>query len=144
MKERNKKVASGVAVLLLLWEQFSYSTEMQQTLIFWPLRLLVLRAVAMLCPVCLCAVEDGRHGRPDLRREGVSWYSGRYPVVVEVWMSSWWNDRGHIGLGRGFRASVDCAQSRPSHRWERVPQLGGPCRLPSCQRVTHVPRARRK
>jgi hypothetical protein len=47
-------------------------------LLFWPLRLLVLRAVAMLYPVCLCAVEDGRHGQPDLRREGVRWYSGRY------------------------------------------------------------------
>jgi hypothetical protein len=47
----------------------------------------VLRAVAMLYPVCLCAIEDGQHGRP---REGVRWYSGRYPrrcrgmVVVVV------------------------------------------------------------
>jgi hypothetical protein len=64
---------------------------MQQALIFWPLRLLVLRVVATLRPVRLCAVEDGRHGRPDLHREGVRWYSGRYPrrcrgmdvVVVE-------------------------------------------------------------
>jgi hypothetical protein len=60
-------------------------------LLFWPLRLLVLRIVVMLCPMCLCAVEDERHGRPDLRIEGVRWYSGRYPrrcrgmdvVVVE-------------------------------------------------------------
>jgi hypothetical protein len=52
---------------------------MQQALIFWPLRLLVLRDVAMLCHVCLCAVEDGRYGRLDLHREGVRWYSGRYP-----------------------------------------------------------------
>jgi hypothetical protein len=59
MKERNKKVASGVAVFLLIWwEQCSYSAEMQQALIFWPLHLLVLHAVAMLCPMCLCAVED--------------------------------------------------------------------------------------
>jgi hypothetical protein len=80
IKERNKKVASGVAVFLLIrWEQFSCSAEMQQTLIFWPLRLLVLRAVAMRCPMCLCAVEDGRYGRLDLRREGVRWYSGCYP-----------------------------------------------------------------
>jgi hypothetical protein len=64
---------------------------MQQALIFWPLHLLVLCAMAMLCPVCLCAIEDGQHGHPDLRREGVRWYSGRYPhrcggidvVVVE-------------------------------------------------------------
>jgi hypothetical protein len=64
---------------------------MQQALIFWPLRLLVLRAMATLCPVRLYAVEDGRYGRPDLRREGVRWYSGHYPhccrgmgvVVVE-------------------------------------------------------------
>jgi glucan phosphoethanolaminetransferase (alkaline phosphatase superfamily) len=59
MKERNKKVASGVAVFLLIWwEQCSYSVEMQQALIFWPLRLLVLRVVAMLCPMCLYAIED--------------------------------------------------------------------------------------
>jgi hypothetical protein len=31
------------------------------------------------------------------------------PIAVEVWMSSWWNDRGHVGLGRGSRAPVDCA-----------------------------------
>jgi hypothetical protein len=59
MKERNKKVASGMVVFLLIWwEQFSNSTEMQQSLIFWPLRLLVLHAMAMRCLVCLCAVED--------------------------------------------------------------------------------------
>jgi hypothetical protein len=92
MKEKNQNVASGLAVFLFIrWEQFSYSTEIQQALLFWPLHLLVLRAVAMPCPVRLYAVEDGRHGRPDLRREGVRWYSGRYPrrcrgmdvVVVE-------------------------------------------------------------
>jgi hypothetical protein len=80
MKEKNKKVASGMAIFLLIrWEQFSYSTEMQQALLFWPLCLLVLRAVAMPCLVCLYAVEDGRHGRPYLHREGVRWYSGCYP-----------------------------------------------------------------
>jgi hypothetical protein len=62
------------------------------------------------------------------------------PVAVEVWMSSWWNDRGHIGLGRGFRAPVDCARSRPSHRQGRVPWLGGSRGSPSCQRVPRVPR----
>jgi hypothetical protein len=52
---------------------------MQQALIFWPLCLLVLRAVATLCPVSLYVVEDGRYGCPDLHRQGVRWYSGRYP-----------------------------------------------------------------
>jgi hypothetical protein len=60
MKERNKKVASGMTVFLLIWwEQFSCSVEMQQALIFWPLHLLVLRSMAMLCPMCLCAIKDG-------------------------------------------------------------------------------------
>jgi hypothetical protein len=31
------------------------------------------------------------------------------PVAVEVWMSWWWIDRGHVGLGRGSHAAVDCA-----------------------------------
>jgi hypothetical protein len=48
------------------------------------------------------------------------------PVAIEVWMSSWWNDRGHIGSGRGSYALVNCARSRPSHRQERVPRLGVP------------------
>jgi hypothetical protein len=35
MKERNKKVASDVAVFLLIrWEQFPSSVEMQQALFF--------------------------------------------------------------------------------------------------------------
>jgi hypothetical protein len=74
------KVASGVAVFLVIrWEQFSCSTEMQHALIFWPLHLLVLRAMAMPCPVRLCAIEDRRHGFPNLCREGVRWYNDRYP-----------------------------------------------------------------
>jgi hypothetical protein len=48
------------------------------------------------------------------------------PIAVEVWTLSWWNDRGHVGSGRGSRAPVGCAWSRPSHRWERVPRLGVP------------------
>jgi hypothetical protein len=48
------------------------------------------------------------------------------PVAVEVWMSSWWNDRDHIGSKHGSRAPVDYAWSCSSHRWERVPRLGGP------------------
>jgi hypothetical protein len=39
------------------------------------------------------------------------------PATVEVWMSSWENDRGHIESGHGFGAPVDCAWSRPSRRW---------------------------
>jgi hypothetical protein len=66
------------------------------------------------------------------------------PVAVEVWMSSWWNDWGHVELGRGSHASVDCARSRLSYQWEWVPRLEGPRGSPSCQRVTCVPRARRK
>jgi hypothetical protein len=48
------------------------------------------------------------------------------PVAVEVWVSSWWNDWGHVGSGCGSRALIDCARSRPSHRWKGVPWLGGP------------------
>jgi hypothetical protein len=48
------------------------------------------------------------------------------PVAVEVWMSPWWNDRGHVGSGRGSRTPVDCDRSRPSHQRERVPRLGPP------------------
>jgi hypothetical protein len=43
------------------------------------------------------------------------------PVTIEVWMSSWWNDRGLVESGRGSRAPVDYAWSRPSYWWERVP-----------------------
>jgi hypothetical protein len=60
MKEKNEKVALGVAVFLLIWwQQFSCGAETQQVLICWPLHLLVPRAVAMLCPMCFYAVEDG-------------------------------------------------------------------------------------
>jgi hypothetical protein len=49
MKERQKKVASGVAVLLLIWwEQFPCSVETCGALIFWPLHPLVRHAMAML------------------------------------------------------------------------------------------------
>jgi hypothetical protein len=73
-------VASGAAVFLLIrWEQFLYSVEIQWALIFWPLHPLVQYAVAMLCPVCFCAVKDGWYGHLDSHREGVRWYSYRYP-----------------------------------------------------------------
>jgi hypothetical protein len=64
------------------------------------------------------------------------------PIAVEVWMSWWWNDRGHVESGRDSRAPVDCARSCLSHQWERVPRLGGSRGSPSCQRVTRVPRGR--
>jgi hypothetical protein len=48
-----------------------------------------------------------------------------------------WNDRGHVGSGRGSCVPVDCARSRPSHRWERVSRLGPP-RAPCLARGLHV------
>jgi hypothetical protein len=82
VKEKNKKVASGAAVFLFFqWEQFLCSAEMQQTLIFWPLHPLVQHIVAMICPVRVCAAEDGRYGRPNSRRERVRWYSCCYPSL---------------------------------------------------------------
>jgi hypothetical protein len=112
-------------------------------LIFWPLHLLVQHAVAMLRPVCFYAVKDGRCVHPDLRREGVMWYSCRYPVVVEVWTLSWWNDRSHVGLEHGFHAPVHCARSCPSHWWEWAPWWGPRSSSP-CQRVLRVPWMRGK
>jgi hypothetical protein len=122
---------------------FPCSAEMQHALIFWLLHPLAQYVVGMLRPVCFCAVEDGRYGRPDLRREGSSCIVAVIPVAVEVWMSSWWNDRGHVGSERGSRAPVHCARSRLSHRREWVPWLG-PRSSPSFQRAPRVPRARRK
>jgi hypothetical protein len=46
------------------------------------------------------------------------------PIAVEVWMSLWWNDQGHVGSGHGSRAPIDYARSRPSYRRERMPRLG--------------------
>jgi hypothetical protein len=58
---------------------FPYSAEMQWVLIFWPLHPLAQRVVAILRPMCLCAIEDGRYGHPNLHRDGGRGYSGRYP-----------------------------------------------------------------
>jgi hypothetical protein len=55
----------------------------------------------MLWLVCFRTIRDGRCVCPDLRREGVRQNSCHHPVAVEVWISSWWNDRGHIGSERG-------------------------------------------
>jgi hypothetical protein len=48
------------------------------------------------------------------------------PIAIELWMSSWWNDQGHVESGCGSHAPVDYARSCPSHRWEWVPRLGVP------------------
>jgi hypothetical protein len=117
---------------------------MQLTLIFWPLRPLVLHDVATLHPVCLCAIEDGWYGRPDLRRERVRCYSGRYPcryrgtdVIMVEWPGSCW-----------VRAWFPCSCSLCMVTF--VPSagvgaaVGGPHGSPSCQRAPRVPRARQK
>jgi hypothetical protein len=95
---------------------FPYSAEMQWALIFWPLHPLVQHAMAMFHPVCLCAIDDGWYVHPDLRREGVRGYSCCYPITIEVWMLSLWNDRSHVGSERGSHFHVHCARSCPSHR----------------------------
>jgi hypothetical protein len=43
------------------------------------------------------------------------------PVAIEVWVPSWWNNRGRVGSERGSYAPVHCAQSCPPHRREWVP-----------------------
>jgi hypothetical protein len=63
---------------------FSYSVEMQQALIFWSLHPLVQLAVTMLRPMGFCAVEDGRYGWLDLRREGVGGIVAVTPIAVEA------------------------------------------------------------
>jgi hypothetical protein len=76
---------------------FPCSIEMQWALIFWPLHPLVQHVVAMLRPVCFCAVQDEQYMHPDSCREGGRWYSCRYPrrckgmdVVVVKWSGSCW------------------------------------------------------
>jgi hypothetical protein len=71
-KEKNKKGGLGCGRLPpYSVEIVPCNAEMQWALIFWPLHPLVQHTVAMLRPVCFCAVVDGRYMRPDLRREGV-------------------------------------------------------------------------
>jgi hypothetical protein len=31
------------------------------------------------------------------------------PIAVEVWMSSWWNNPGHVGSEHGSHAPIHCA-----------------------------------
>jgi hypothetical protein len=97
---------------------FPCSAKMQWALIFWPLHLLVQYVVVMLRPVCFHAIEDGWYRPLDSHREGVGGIVVVTPVAVEVWMLSWWNDRGRVGLERGSHGPVHCARSCPSHRWE--------------------------
>jgi hypothetical protein len=65
------------------------------------------------------------------------------PVVVEVWMPSWWNDRVMLGLGvvpvllLTMHGHVSPIGRSGCHGW-------GPRGSPSCERAPHVPRARRK
>jgi hypothetical protein len=69
---------------------FPYSAEMLRSLSFWPLRLLVQRAVAMLRPMCGYTVEDEGCVRPNLRRErGLGSTIVITPVAIEVRTSSW-------------------------------------------------------
>jgi hypothetical protein len=68
MKEKNKKVASGAAIFLLIrHEQFTLKCRdtMGVELLASP------STVAMLHPVCFCTIKDGWHVCLDLPREGV-------------------------------------------------------------------------
>jgi hypothetical protein len=107
MKEKNQKMASGVAVFLLIqWEQFSYSAEIQQALLFC----LSICWCCMLWPcLVLCASVPLRTGDMGTRiciERGLGGIVVITPIAVEVWLSSWWNDRGHVGSGHGSCASV--------------------------------------
>jgi hypothetical protein len=100
-------------------------------LIFWPLLPLVQHVVAMLRPVCFCAIEDGRYMCPDLRREGVGGIAAVTPIDVEVWISWWWNDRGHIWIRARFSCSCSLCtvMSVPSVR------MGAAVRTPVAPRL---------
>jgi hypothetical protein len=88
----------------------------------------------------LCASvpsKTGRTGAWICVERGFRWYGGHYPIAVEIWMPSRWNDRGHVGSGSGSRAPIDCARSRLSHQQEWVPRLGAP-RAPRLARGLHA------
>jgi hypothetical protein len=103
-----------------------YSAGTSRLLSFWPLRLLVQRAMAMSRPVCPCVIEDRMYVRPDLGGEGVGGTVAVPPVAIAVWSWWWWNDQGHVGSEHGYRAPVRCARSCPSHRRGWAPQGGPP------------------
>jgi hypothetical protein len=95
MEEKNKKRWPRVRPYSFLFGVSSLpcSAETQWALSFWPLRPLVRRVVAMLRPMCFCTVEDGRLMCLNLQELG-----GIVPVtsvVLDAWMSSWWNNRSH-------------------------------------------------
>jgi hypothetical protein len=52
---------------------------------------------------------------PNLCREGVGGIVVVTPITIEVWMSSWWNDRGDVGSERGSHIPIHCARSCPSY-----------------------------
>jgi hypothetical protein len=94
----------------------------------------------------LCAFMPSRTGGTGARicvERGVGGIVVVTLVTVEVWMSWWWNDRGHVGSGRGSRALVHYARSRPSHRREWVSWLGAPM-APRLSRGLHVSLGRGK
>jgi hypothetical protein len=62
--------------------------------------------------------------RSDLHREGLGGIVVVAPVAIVVWMSSWWNDRGHVGSERGSHTPVHCAWN--GRRGE------GSCGFPPC------------
>jgi hypothetical protein len=77
----------------------------------------------------LCASVPSRTGGTGTRirvERGVGGIVAVTPIAVEVWMSSWWNDRGHVGSEHGPGAPVHCAWSLLSYRREWVPWLGAP------------------
>jgi hypothetical protein len=93
------------------------STETQWALSFWPLCPLVRRAMAMLCPVCFCTVKDRRRVRMDLRREGVRWYSCRYPRHCR--------GMDHRGGMTGVMLDHSVAPILPSTMYGRVHPISG-------------------
>jgi hypothetical protein len=62
--------------------------------------------------------------RSDLHRERLGGIVAATPVTIAVWMTSWWNNRGHVGSERGSHTPVHYAWSCPSHRRDWVSQLG--------------------
>jgi hypothetical protein len=53
----------------------------------------------------LCREVDGAYAGIFVAR-GLDDIAAVTPVVVEVWMSSWWNDRGHVESGDHSFASL--------------------------------------
>jgi hypothetical protein len=106
----------------------------------WPLHPLVQHDVAMLCPVCDGTIEDGRCVRPDLRREGVRWYSCRYPRrcrSMDVVMVEW---PGSCRVRARFPRSCSLCTVMSISSAGTGAMVGGPHGFPPCQRAPRVPR----